>query len=67
MTRSKIQLPDVENGLPRMQDSSAIRSTSSGTTFVASCVKQNETTSKFPMDSLDSQIFSFYRDSQLRT
>lgn len=67
MTHSKIQLRDLENALPEMQDSFAIRSTSSGETFVTSCVKQKETTSKFPIDSLDHRIFSFYLDSQLTT
>ena len=67
MTHSKIQLRDLENGLPEMQDSSAISSTSSGAALVASCVKQNETTSKFLINSLDHLIFSFYRDIQLTT
>lgn len=51
MAHSEIQLRDLENGLPEMQISSAIRSTSSGATFVTSCVKQNEPTSKFPIGS----------------
>jgi hypothetical protein len=61
MTHSKVQLRDLENGLPEMQDSTAIRSTSSGATLVAPCVKQNESTSKVPIDSPDHRILVLSR------
>jgi hypothetical protein len=67
MTHSEIQIRDVENGLPEVQDTSAILSTSSGNTFMASCVKQNETMSKLLIDTLDHQIFSFNLNGQLTT